>query len=201
MFEFLHFCTLVVLAILICCNRNPMYTIFSFITLIVFLFIFLIKHDVEFIAVAFLIIYIGAIMVLFLFVIFLLNLYNVESRKLVTPRRAADNLTFWWGLLLALLVVVKGFIMVWFLRLDLIAVCAAVLPLVNSDIAINDFNKYEQTTLLATSKIDLLHFYDISTVGYLIYSNFKIYLICCGIILLVTLIGSVLLVVTPKKPD
>ena len=53
MFKFLYFCILMALAILICCNRNPMYTIFSFITLIVFLFMFLIKHDVEFIAIAF----------------------------------------------------------------------------------------------------------------------------------------------------
>jgi NADH:ubiquinone oxidoreductase subunit 6 (subunit J) len=188
-----------VLATLICCSRNPMYTIFSFITLIVFLFIFLIKYDVEFIAIAFLIIYIGAIMVLFLFVIFLLNLYNVDNHKLVTSGVVAGNVTFWWGLLLGLLVVVKGFMVFWFLRLDLITAYAIVLsPLINSNTIINDFNKYEQMLLLATSKVDLLHFYDINTVGYLLYSNFKIYLVCCGIILLVTLVGSILLVTSKK---
>jgi len=79
MFELLNFYILI--TTLICCSRNPMYTVFSFIALTVFLFIFLIKRDVEFIANAFLIIYIGAIMVLFLFAIIL------QTAQLLLPSR------------------------------------------------------------------------------------------------------------------
>jgi NADH:ubiquinone oxidoreductase subunit 6 (subunit J) len=171
-----------------------MYSIFSFISLIVFLFTFLISHDVEFIAIAFLIIYIGAIMVLFLFVIFLINLYNIENVKLRTTQ-ITTNLTLWFSLL-GSLVLIKGFIVFWFLSTDVSTTLSVISPL-GGNMA-SDFDKYTQTTLLATLKVDLLHFYDINTIGYLIYSKFKLYLSFCAIILFVALIGSVLLISTKK---
>lgn len=187
MLELVGLFILMVLSIIICCNWNPMYSIFSFISLIVLLSTYLIKHDVEFIAIAFLIIYIGAIMVIFLFVIFLLNLYQPLKYNRILSNLFSDKLLITRSALFVLLII-KILLILKSLSLEIKSFIMCFPPDV--------FYNYQEICLFAEIKLNLLYAYDINIIGHLLYTQYAIYLIVCGLVLFVALLGSALLVRT-----
>ena len=77
-FNLLNICILF-FAILIISSRNPMHSIFSLIISFILVSIVLIGFlHCEFLSIIFLIVYVGAISILFLFVVMLLNIKNID---------------------------------------------------------------------------------------------------------------------------
>jgi NADH:ubiquinone oxidoreductase subunit 6 (subunit J) len=170
-----------------------MFSIFSFMAMILVLFIFLITHDVEFIAIAFLIIYIGAIMILFLFVIFLLDLYNYKTERKWFISKHINTFAY---ISCIGLILIKGFLIFLFVGIEINSLSIHIL-----EFGYTGFSKYEQMSVLALTKLNFFHVYDINDIGYLLYGDFTSYLILCALILLVALIGSVVLMrdITAEK--
>jgi NADH-quinone oxidoreductase subunit J len=69
---------------LIIVQKNPVYAVFSFILTALFTFLFLLLIGAEFLALLILIIYTGVITVLFLFVVIMYNLRDINISKAVT---------------------------------------------------------------------------------------------------------------------
>lgn len=75
---------LIILSIAVILFNNPIYSLLSLISVFFTMVIFLISIKVEFLAMIFLIIYIGAISILFLFVIMMFNLKNLNTEPTPT---------------------------------------------------------------------------------------------------------------------
>jgi NADH-quinone oxidoreductase subunit J len=184
MLEIFSILILIILSIFICCNYNPMYSIFNFIGLILFLSVYLIKHEVEFIAIALLIIYIGAIMVLFIFVIFLLNLTHINSLKPVFPGISKNTV---YISLISGLFLLKLFFIFNYLMLDFL-----------NFFSYGPYDTFIQYLEILYStfpvKLNLFVINDINIIGYLLFTSYKVYLLMCGTMLLCAMVGSVLLV-------
>jgi NADH-quinone oxidoreductase subunit J len=62
-------------------SKNPVYGVLSFVVIVVHIVILLILLDLEFLAYILAIVYIGAIVVLFLFVIMMFYIYNFSTKR------------------------------------------------------------------------------------------------------------------------
>jgi len=69
---------------LIIVQKNPVYAVFSFILTAIFTFTFLLLIGAEFLALLILIVYTGVITVLFLFVVIMYNLRDININKALT---------------------------------------------------------------------------------------------------------------------
>src|SRR5690348_3112146 len=87
MFEKLLFVLVITFSTYLCCcgSSNIILSLISFIGIIIGLAILLLLYNIEFFGLIFLIIYIGAITVIFLFVIFIFNLVNVSNVFIIKP--------------------------------------------------------------------------------------------------------------------
>jgi NADH-ubiquinone oxidoreductase chain 6 len=189
MLELLGIFILMLLSVIICCNSNPMYSIFSFIGLIFFLSAYIIKHNVEFIAIAFLIIYIGAITVIFIFVVFLLNLYGLSTPNLNYAQYVTFKINLFYQGTVLLIIMFK----IMFVYINI----STEIKLVIIDFPIDPIYIYEEICIFAEMKLNLIYSYDINTIGYLLYVTYPIYLILCAFILFVAMCGSVLIIQNP----
>lgn len=77
-FSFISF----IAAVLVICSKNPLHSIIFLIIVFCNIALLLLVQEIEFLALVFLIVYIGAIAVLFLFVIYMLNIKVIELTEL-----------------------------------------------------------------------------------------------------------------------
>jgi len=167
-------CLVIFSAFLICCSRNIIFSIFIFISFIINLVFLLISYNIEFLSLIFLIIYIGAITVLFLFVIFIINLEE-NTIKLINK---VNILNFVVLLLVSFFCLKVFFSIIVFLNIE-----------------INNLNLLIKFDLYYLDNINFFFsFYDIDLLGLILYTNYGFYLIFISFILLIAIIGSVLLV-------
>lgn len=158
--------------------QNSIYSIFSLIIIAIISAIVLISIKVEFLAYIFLIVYVGAVAVLFLFIIMMLNLK--------VNQKLSINLSTWE--LYVLIFLVPKFI------------------IVNKIIIDTNFTNYiGQYNILPRSQNTLSNLYDITLggnvnilsdidiLGNLLYTDFLFLFLISGIILLVSMIGALIL--------
>lgn len=79
-FVFFSVCGLIA-SVLVIISKNPLHSIISLILVFCNIILILLLHEIEFIALIFLIVYIGAIAVLFLFVVYMLNIKLIELNE------------------------------------------------------------------------------------------------------------------------
>jgi NADH-quinone oxidoreductase subunit J len=174
--ELLIFFFLCFFALNTCCGQNVIFSLLSFIGVIINLVCLLLLHGVEFLSLVFLIIYIGAIVVLFLFVIFIFNLtaQSDKNYSLYTADYSKYNL-----ILLIIVVILFAPFLIFFYSKSLL----------------NDLLLLE--TLLQFYSTDLIFFFeknDIDLIGFFLYSDYKVLFIISGFLLLIAMVGSVVLV-------
>jgi NADH:ubiquinone oxidoreductase subunit 6 (subunit J) len=184
MFDYIFLFIIFLLSIIICCGSNIILSLISFIGIILNLFIFLYWYNIDFLALIFLIIYIGAIIVLFLFVVFMFDLNNTTKMiNLIIAKQSLSgtNNNFITiassGLLVALLLKSFFLILPYFL------------------LFVNKLNFFHQLTYLYQT--DLIFFFEknnIDIISFVIYKSYSLYLIVVALLLLIAIIGSVLLV-------
>jgi NADH-quinone oxidoreductase subunit J len=173
MLHIFNICLIIFFAGFLCYGRNIIYSIFSFILLVINLTFLLIFYNVEFLSLIFLIIYIGAIAVLFLFVIFMLDLSYLHINIFFLQKAS------FFFRVVYLIVLIKTF----FIILVIVSTFVA------EDVFFySNFNVYHSLvqSLLWTNDIDLF--------SYLLYTQYSNFLVLCGFILLIAMVGSVLLV-------
>jgi NADH:ubiquinone oxidoreductase subunit 6 (subunit J) len=167
-------------AFLIGCGSNIILSLLSFIGIIFCLVSLLISFNIEFLSLIFLIIYIGAIVVLFLFVIFIINL-DQNKIKLIDFQNITNTLSISSLLvkLTSIFILTKIFFLIYIIvELEF-----------KNLIKLNSLNKFYQSDL-----IFFFEFNDIELISLLLYTNFSFYLILISLILLIAIIGSVLIV-------
>lgn len=160
-------------------SKNPLNSIISLIIVFFNSVIILMAYEVEFLAMIFLIVYIGAIAVLFLFVVYMLNIKILELQEL--------NSKYLQGIFLSLL---------------LFSISLSIYVLFYN----NSFNSYVGTNdaissikLYANYELNWLNFNfffygdNLFFIAILLYSHYYIILMVLGLILLIAMIGSIVL--------
>lgn len=167
-------------AIMIIININPIHSIFFLILVFVCVTVLLILLGVEFIAMLFLVVYIGAITVLFLFVVMMLNVKIIEfNEKFITylPIGVFLGIIF----LIEIFFLISNNLILWnigfwesyFLNVNEI--------LLNNYCA--SFNNY----------FDIVSLINVEQVAIVLYSKFVYLFFFGGVILLVAMIGAIVL--------
>jgi len=151
----------IICALLVISATNPIYSVFGLIGLFINTSIILFSLGLDFIAIILLIIYIGAIAVLFLFVIMMLHL-NLALLH--------DNLVRYLPI---------GTILGFILLLDTIWIM---------DDLLNDSLLYEPSDTIGNESINAINIY-----AEVLYSEFAVYFLMCGLILFVAMIGAIII--------
>lgn len=93
--------TIIVLSVLVITLSNPVYALVCLILVFFSTALFLLSINVNFLALIYLIIYIGAIAILFLFVIMMFNLRELEKQSTEINDYSFISISFWFYLLIA----------------------------------------------------------------------------------------------------
>lgn len=174
-------------AIFVIINKNPILSILFLIALFLIISIYLILLGLNFLGLSYLLVYVGAISILFLFVLMLIN---IRISELSTDTRNSYPL----GII--------AFIIFY-------TIISVIIPINMQQINITDL--FNESTNLLNENNSLIHSisntwdgnlienFHINTLGNIIYTNYLIWLIISSIILLLAMIGSI--VITIKKPN
>lgn len=154
---------IIISALLVILSKNPMHSVLSLVMTFVLSSILMINLGVEFLALLFLIVYVGAIAILFLFVVMMLNI-NLEELLDNTSKYAPIS-------------VIVGT----FLALEL-----------NYVMEINPYN-WETISYIDWSKSFNGFDTNILLLGQYLYTEYYLYFIIASMVLLVSMIGAIIL--------
>lgn len=172
MFIFIHFLLLflILTASFIVWVRNPLHAIILLTLIFLLTSILLFCLNAEFLALSFVIIYAGAIAILFLFIIMMLNIKN-------------DNKTVPFLKYTAIISLIFSYVFPrWFF-----------IPLNNSFIEFDFFSNISYSWLNWFDEIEF--FSNISMIGQVLYTHYFIYFLIAGFILFVGILGSLSLII------
>lgn len=150
-------------------SRNPVYSVLFLILVFFHGAALLLLLGLDFFAMTFLVVYVGAIAVLFLFVVMMLNINVSELQE-----RRLRYLPM--GGVLGLLFVLEGLVI---LDVDLV-------PLLYSSVDMTDLAWTDWTTTLG--EVTNMH-----TIGRLLYTYYGLYFLVASLILLVAMVGAIVL--------
>jgi len=159
-------------AFLVISSRNPVHSVLSLISVFLFSSILLFCLDVEFLALSFVIIYVGAIAILFLFVVMMLDIKIGDSSFDFLKSNA---LTFFLSFIFFLEIMLPIFHL-------------------NSHAILN----VESFPFISwIGEID--SFTNIQAIGQLLYTYYFVFFLMCGFILFIAVIGALMLTLTLNK--
>jgi NADH:ubiquinone oxidoreductase subunit 6 (subunit J) len=163
-------------AISVIISNNPIYSVLSLILCFFNASCCLITLGIEFIPISFIVIYVGAISVLFLFVIMMLNIKIVELKQ--------QNLSVYpWMSLFVLLFVIE--IMVSFPATNVSKISA------EYSYAVSEFVDASNDLVNMTQLKSRLS--NITSIGTVLFCFYNVQLIISGLILLIAMLGSIIL--------
>lgn len=164
--------------ILVIVSKNPIVSVLYLIGLFLFISIYLMLLGLNFIGLSYLLVYVGAVSILFLFILMLIN---VRVSELTTDSSNSIPLAIMTGIICTISIY-------------------NLLP--SNNITPDLFKNKEKQEIInfVTSQRwdgNLIEFSHISTIGNVIYTNYPIWLILTSIILLLAMVGAI--VITIKK--
>jgi len=157
----------IISSILVINSKNPILSVLFLISLFLFISIYLVMIGLTFIGISYLLVYIGAISMLFLFILMLID---IRISELHVDTNNSLFLAFVVG-------VVFYIILNYIMPFNINAV-------LESDINYVTFNLWDTY---------LIENYDIISIGNLLYSNFSIWLIMASLILLLAMVGAIII--------
>jgi NADH:ubiquinone oxidoreductase subunit 6 (subunit J) len=166
-------------ALMIIFNKNPIHSILFLVIVFVCTTGLLIIVGVEFIAMLFLVVYVGAITVLFLFVVMMLNIKIIELNE-----RFISYIPI--GIFIGLI----------FLLEVLFLISVNLTPLNYSYFEKIDFSS--NYFLLLVDYFNILHLTNIEQIANILYTKFVYLFILSGLILLIAMIGSIILTLNER---
>lgn len=180
--------TLILLnAIMIITNKNPIHSILFLVLVFVLTTGFLLILGVEFIAMLFLVVYVGAITVLFLFVVMMLNIKIVELNE-----RFLKYLPI--GLFIGIIFFME---IIYIIKNDLSV------KSLNINVFYDDF----YSNLLSTSYIKSNSYFkfnsltNIQIIAHALYSKYVYLFLLGGIVLLIAMIGAIVLTLNQRHKN
>jgi len=165
---FLIFCSFGVIS-----SRNPIHSILFLVCVFISSSVLLFCLEVEFLGLSFILIYVGAIAILFLFVVMMLDL---KINDKLFNRLEYDLVTYF---------------LIFFFFIEL------VLPFSSFNSFTQDLNYSSFYWVNWSSQIET--FTNIQAVGQVLYSHYFIFFLLAGFILFVSIIGSLMLTLTLNK--
>jgi len=168
----------IISAVLVIGSRNPIHSVLALIMVFFNTAALLLLLEVEFLAMIFLVVYVGAIAVLFLFVVMMLNINLVEMQ---------EN----WVRYLP----VGGLIgIIFLLQIFLILDSTFYAPSVSNEM---------ENGMAIVAPIDWINYVDwktnIQVLGNIIFTDYWLYFILSSVILLVAMIGAIILTLTKTQ--
>ena len=166
----------VISAILVIIGKNPIFSVLNLITLFFYIACYLIFIGVGFIGLAYLLVYVGAVSILFLFILMLIN---VRTSELISETKNSIPLVF-------IISIVFGFTMS---------------PLLPNYYAQNtEKNKILYVTLNQWEN-NMIHHSDISSIGNIMYTSYSIWLVLVSLILALAMVGAIIITIKQKDTE
>jgi len=153
-------------ALVVLISNNPVFSTLALICVFFFTSLFLLLLGIDFMAFIFLIIYIGAIAVLFLFVVMMLRIYRFNGQKYTHLTSILFIFTF----------IALHFMYIYF--------AGKVILLELHGERFIDFNIIKELNLFTVNAY---------AIGLYLYTDYGLVFICCGLILLIGMLGAITL--------
>lgn len=184
----------VLFGIFVIITKNPIISVLCLIGLFVTISGYLIILGLNFIGLSYLLVYVGAISILFLFILMLIN---IRVSELITDTNNSIPLAFIAGTIFYYFVnIILPYdfltLNIYINKLNIFS--KYVLYTSNNDININNNVKYVISNIWDNNLSENIH---ITTIGNILYTNYSIWLIITSIILLLAMVGSI--VITLKQ--
>jgi NADH-ubiquinone oxidoreductase chain 6 len=169
-------------------SKNPIVSVLCLIFLFSAVSCYLIVLGLNFIGLSYLLVYVGAVSILFLFILMLIN---IRVSELVTENKNSIALAFMTG------------IIVYDILSQILPNNDAKLDILpkKSDIYLKEsINKNNNITCVTSNSWDrnLGENTHISSIGNILYTNYSIWLIITSIILLLAMVGSIIITLKPR---
>lgn len=166
-----------VFAILVITTKNPVISVLFLIGVFFSIACYLISIDMSFIGISYLLVYVGAVSILFLFILMLIN---IRVSELTTETKNSLPLIF---------------------LVALVFENAYAIGFNKNSLLYNNLINTKKTNI--TSYIDwensIIQFNHITNIGYTMYTNYSILLIIISVILLLAMLGAI--IITIKQPS
>ena len=187
----------IIFGILVIINKNPVISVLFLIGLFFTISCYLITLGISFIGLAYLLVYVGAVSILFLFIVMLIN---VRISELFTN---TNNSIF----LAIIIIITFNYAVINILPHNITRFNNLIVDNIMNNIFIlfdsfAYFNLSKLKILFVTGNVwdsNLAENTHISSLGNVLYTNYSIWLILASIILLLAMIGSIVITIKPKK--
>jgi len=162
---------IILFAILVIISRNPVISVLYLIGLFLFIAIYLILIGLSFIGISYLLVYIGAVSILFLFILMLIDVR-------VSELQTETNNSIFLGVLIGIL------------YYNIISNNVYYNKILLSTNSIEEYT-YIKQSLFNSWDGSLIENFDIISIGNILYTNLSLWLIISLLILLLAMIGSI----------
>ena len=181
-------------------SKNPIISVLHLIGLFGYVSLYLIVIGLHFIALSYLIVYIGAVSILFLFILMLIN---IRTSELKSNTSNSAPLTIITGVILS-------YFLFKILPSDVLILSYLNDSHLNENIyttpgmlsSVNNEQSYKNDLFFITSKIwdgNLAESNHITAIGNIMYTNYSIWLIITSFILLLAMVGAIVITIKPRK--
>lgn len=184
-------------------SKNPIVSVLHLITLFAYVSFYLNIIGLNFIGLSYLIVYIGAVSILFLFILMLIN---IRTSELQSNTSNSIPLTIIIGIIIS-------YFLFQMLPYDIIVSSSlndsnlnenfyTIQVIGAQDNNINNINTYKNDLFFITSKIwdgNLAECNHITAIGNIMYTNYNIWLIIASFILLLAMVGAIVITIKPVK--
>ena len=170
--SFLSLLTLIciILSILTIISKNPVLSILFLISLFLSISIYLILIGLVFIGISYLLVYIGAVSMLFLFILMLIDIR-------ISELHVQTNNSLFLAFLIGILFYINNLSINTFIKY------------INENLYFSNYNSWDGY---------IIENYDIISIGNVLYSNLSIWLIVSSLILLLAMVGAIIININNK---
>ena len=193
----------VISGICVIISKNPIVSVLHLIALFAYVSFYLIIIGLNFIGLSYLIVYIGAVSILFLFILMLIN---IRTSELQSNTSNSIPLTIIIG-------VIISYFLFQMLPYDILISSHlndsnlneniyTIQAVSGQDNNINDLNTGKNDLFFITSKIwdgNLAESNHITAIGNIMYTNYSLWLIIASFILLLAMVGAIVITIKPRK--
>ena len=194
----------VISGICVIISKNPIVSVLHLIALFAYVSFYLIIIGLNFIGLSYLIVYIGAVSILFLFILMLIN---IRTSELQSNTSNSIPLTIIIGIIISYSlfqvlpygVIVSSYLNNRNVSENFYTIEEAGGAEVNN---INNINSGQNDLFFVTSKLwdgNLAESNHITTIGNIMYTNYNLWLIIDSFILLLAMVGAIVITIKPRK--
>lgn len=192
----------VISGICVIISKNPIVSVLHLIALFAYVSFYLIIIGLNFIGLSYLIVYIGAVSILFLFILMLIN---IRTSELQSNTSNSIPLTIIIGIIIS-------YFLFQMLPYDILISSHLNDSNLNENLYtqlgggqgndLNSLNTGKNDLFFITSKIwdgNLAENHHITAIGNIMYTNYNIWLIIASFILLLAMVGAIVITIKPRK--